>query len=194
MANQASDEQLIHWYQDGDSNAFETLYGRYKKAVYHYFFRQVHSSAIADELHQDVWLNIIKSSTTFTHQASFKTWLYTIAHNRLADHYRRNSKQPLHLVQAELPDSESELDIADPQPANPDELLQEQELNNTLFNGIDLLPEPQKEVFLLYEKSGLTLDEIATITGSSFESTKSRLRYAVKKIRQHLADHLGVKL
>jgi len=194
MANQASDEQLIHWYQKGNADAFETLYGRYKNALYHYFYRQVHSTAIADELHQDVWLNIIKSSSGFNRQASFKTWLYTIAHNRLVDHYRRNSKQPLHLVQDINSDAEPEIEIADVRQSEPEDELQEQQLSNALLNGIGLLPEAQKEVFLLYEKSGLSLDEIAIITDSSFESTKSRLRYAVKKLRQHLAQCLGVKL
>lgn len=193
MANQASDEQLMHWYQKGNTEAFETLYKRYKNSVYHYFFRQVDSTAVADELHQDVWLNIIKSSSTFSRQASFKTWLYTIAHNRLVDHYRRNSKQPLHLVQDD-DDHSLEQSIADPSPSQPEEMIEQQQMGNVLLQGIDNLPEAQKEVFLLHENSGLSLDEIAGITDSSFESTKSRLRYAVKKLRQHMAHCLGVKL
>ena len=73
-------------------------------------------------------------------------------------------------------------------------MLQEQQLSLALLDAIALLPREQKEVFLLYEKNGLTLQEIATITDSSYESAKSRLRYAVKKLRQHLAKHLIVEL
>ena len=193
MANQASDEQLMHWYQNGNVEAFDTLYRRYKNSVYHYFFRQVDSTAAADELHQDVWLNIIKSSSAFSRRASFKTWLYTIAHNRLVDHYRRNSKQPLQLVQ-DNDDHSLEQTIADTPPSQPEEMIQQQQIGDALLQGIDDLPEAQKEVFLLYENAGLSLDEIAGISDSSYESTKSRLRYAVKKLRQHMADSLGVKI
>jgi len=206
MANHATDEQLIQWYHKGNTEAFEQLYSRYKNAMYHYFFRQVQSAGIADELHQDVWLNIIKSSSGFAQQSSFKTWLYKIAHNRLVDHYRRTSKQPLYLVQEagleknsgqEL-EKESDAGSAHNSQDNrcndePDAILQEQQLSNALLDGIASLPREQKEVFLLHEKSGLTLQEIATITDSSFESTKSRLRYAVKKLRQSLAQYLAAE-
>ncbi|MCW8929311.1 MAG: sigma-70 family RNA polymerase sigma factor [Gammaproteobacteria bacterium] len=184
-------------FHEGDTEAFEVLYTRYKKPIYHYFFRQVHSKSIADELHQDVWLNIIKSSSSFTQQSSFKTWLYKVAHNRLIDHFRHSSKQPLSLVQSfdkhveanEECTKKSESIDADNHPQNePDRTLQEQQIGNALLKGIDTLPEAQKEVFLLHEKTGLTLQEIALITDSTFESTKSRLRYAVKKLRHHIAQ------
>ena len=199
MANHATDEQLIQWYHKGNTEAFEQLYSRYKNAMYHYFFRQVQSAGIADELHQDVWLNIIKSSSGFAQQSSFKTWLYKIAHNRLVDHYRRTSKQPLYLVQEAGLEKESDTGSAAHNSHDnhcndePDTILQEQQLSNALLDGIASLPKEQKEVFLLHEKSGLTLQEIATITDSSFESTKSRLRYAVKKLRQSLAQYLAAE-
>lgn len=203
MVKQLTDEQLIHSYQKGDAEAFEVLYGRYKNPIYHYFFRQVQAPATADELHQDVWLNIIKSSSGFSQQSSFKTWLYKIAHNRLIDHYRQNSRQALYLVSSETqhPDHSKDIikDIVENisetdkpietqarQSHEPEKALQEQQICKMLLDGISALPEEQKEVFLLHEKSGLTLQEIALITDNSFESTKSRLRYAIKKLRHHM--------
>ncbi|MCK5648538.1 MAG: sigma-70 family RNA polymerase sigma factor [Gammaproteobacteria bacterium] len=199
MVETITDEQLIHSYQKGEADAFEALYARYKNAIYHYFFRQVHSDGIADELHQDVWLNIIKSSSGFKRQSSFKTWLYKIAHNRLIDHYRQSSRQPLYLVQPaaqaeslteETTETGQQIQTSDKPSNEPDEALQEQQISHALLKGISALPEEQKEVFLLHEKSGLTLQEIALISGSSLESTKSRLRYAVKKLRQHMKNLL----
>ena len=189
MSNSASDEQLIKWYQNGNSKAFETLYRRYKNAIYYYFYHQVQSGSIADELHQDVWLNIIKSSSRFSQQSSFKTWLYRIAHNRLIDHYRRNSKQTLHLVQEDLPEPQP-TDASHQQAVEPDEHLQQQQLDGLLVQGIERLPQEQKEVFLLHEKTQLSLEQIAQVTDNSYERTKSRLRYAVKKLRQHLEHAL----
>ncbi len=194
MGKNAADEQLIQFYQKGDSEAFELLYARYKSAIYHYFFRQVHSKDTADELHQDVWLNIIKSSSRFTQQSSFKTWLYKIAHNRLVDHYRQSSRQPLYLVKTDtqngVSDEKIEIEKAIESSAlesnEPEMTIQEQQVSHLLLQGINDLPEEQREVFLLHEKSGLTLQEIALVTDSSFESTKSRLRYAIKKLRHHM--------
>ncbi len=207
MVKQLTDEQLIHSYQKGNAEAFEELYGRYKNAIYHYFFRQVQTPATADELHQDVWLNIIKSSSDFSQQSSFKTWLYKIAHNRLIDHYRQNSRQALYLVRSETQHPDHNKDIVEDiiedivenisetdkpietqarQSHEPEKALQEQQISQMLLDGISALPEEQKEVFLLHEKSGLTLQEIALITDNSFESTKSRLRYAIKKLRHHM--------
>lgn len=205
MLNNVTDEQLIHSYQKGENEAFETLYRRYKKAIYHYFFRQVHSISIADELHQDVWLNIIKSSSAFKQESSsafkqessFKTWLYTVAHNRLIDHYRQNTRQALSLVQTfNQPDDSSEessqaIEAVNNHADAPEETLQEQQIRHALIQRVKTLPEEQKEVFLLHENSGLTLQEIALVTNSSFESTKSRLRYAVKKLRLHMAQYLS---
>lgn len=192
MAKILTDEQLIHSFQKGDAEAFDELYSRYKNAIYHYFFRQVHITGMADELHQDVWLSIIKSSSGFHQQSSFKTWLYKIAHNKLIDYYRRSSKQPLHLVTNNLAEDDSDNFID--QSSAPDEFLQQQQINRSLITAINSLPDEQKEVFLLHEKSNLSLQEIAVITGNSFESTKSRLRYAVKKLRQHMTQYLAVEL
>ncbi|MCU7938768.1 MAG: sigma-70 family RNA polymerase sigma factor [gamma proteobacterium symbiont of Bathyaustriella thionipta] len=197
MAKNLTDEQLIHSYQKGDAEAFDELYSRYKNAVYHYFFRQVHNTSAADELHQDVWLRIIKSSTDFKLQSGFKTWLYKIAHNRLIDYYRRSSRQPLHLVHNTIVDinhePDNKYDDSVNQPSEPDEILQEQQVNQALLTALNSLPDEQKEVFLLHERSGLTLQEIAIITDNSFESSKSRLRYAVKKLRQHMTQYLAVE-
>ncbi|WP_198266257.1 sigma-70 family RNA polymerase sigma factor [sulfur-oxidizing endosymbiont of Gigantopelta aegis] len=192
MTDEQTDEQLIHAYQQGNVAAFEILYLRYKNAIYHYLFRQTQSTSSADELHQDVWLNLIKSRSRFKQDASFKTWLYTIARNRLLDHYRQSKHQALHLVRslADTENAEAELDKAIEKSGTsvetPDNTLQTEQLQQRLLQGIDDLPHEQREVFLLHEKNGLSLADIAQVTDSSYESVKSRLRYAIKKLRQHL--------
>ncbi len=191
-----TDEQLIKDYAGGSHLAFETLYRRYKNPIYHYCFRQINTPALADELHQEIWLKVIKSSARFKQQSSFKTWLYKIAHNTLMDYYRKSEKRKhLTVIQTdsrEHNDNSGEAHIQEQH--QPDNTLQNKQLQKLLLNGIEELPREQKEVFLLHEKSGLSLHDIALVTQSSFESTKSRLRYAGKKLRRHLAHHLGVEL
>jgi RNA polymerase sigma-70 factor (ECF subfamily) len=89
-ATDATDETLMLGYRDGDAAAFDVLYGRHKGGIYRYLLRQCRNAALADELFQDVWMNLIRARAGYTVQAKFSTYLYRIAHNRLMDHFRRN--------------------------------------------------------------------------------------------------------
>src|SRR5690606_17299100 len=99
------------------------------------------------------------------------------AHNRMIDHFRR------HEPETEEMDEES---LMTDTPDNPEALLSSQEKVDRFLTLLDTLPQAQREVFLLKEEAGLSLEEIAQATGSSFEAVKSRLRYAVRKLRQSL--------
>src|SRR6188768_4591689 len=87
---ETSDEQLMMAYRDGDASAFDTLYRRHKGPVYRYMLRQCRDAGVADELFQDVWMNLIRARESYTVQAKFTTYIYKLAHNRLIDHYRKN--------------------------------------------------------------------------------------------------------
>ena len=73
----------------GDPDAFDDLYRRHKGPLYRYMLRQCGDRAAAEELFQDVWLNVIRARATYTVMSRFVTYLYRFAHNRLIDHYRR---------------------------------------------------------------------------------------------------------
>src|SRR5712691_7818817 len=88
MPAPAADEELMLAYAAGDAAAFDALYARHKGGVYRYLLRQCRQAGVADELFQDVWMNLIRSRASYTPTAKFTTWLYRIAHNRLIDHYR----------------------------------------------------------------------------------------------------------
>lgn len=185
-----TDEQLITAYQEGDLEAFEQLYQRHKEGIYRYFYRQVQNTSIADELHQDVWMRMVKTSAVFNQQSLFTTWLYKIAHNRLIDYYR-SKKQAFEDNRPNQTESENEeqLSIANSS-SQPDSLLEEAQIAELVIKAVEELPSEQREAFLLHEHSGLNLKEIASITQVSFESSKSRLRYAIKKLRSQLRNLL----
>ena len=82
------DEDLMLAYAADDAAAFDTLYARHKGGVYRYLLRQCAHAGVADELFQDVWMNVIRSRATYVPSAKFTTWLYRIAHHRLIDHWR----------------------------------------------------------------------------------------------------------
>jgi len=183
-----SDEQLMLRYRDGDAVAFEALYGRHRGPVFRYVLRQVGLRSAAEEVFQETWMNIIAARARYRVQARFATFLYHVAHNCVVDYFRR--KTPLHLISLD-DDAEEALQIAGPERDQPERVAASRQLSAKLLNALSLLPPEQREVFLLQQEGGLTLEEIATITSTGRETVKSRLRYALAKLREgveHEAD------
>jgi len=186
MDKATSDEALMSRYRDGDASSFEILYERYKGPLYRYFLRQSGISALAEELFQDVWLKVIQSRKRYEVRAKFTTYLYHLAHNRLIDHYRRQATG-LPLSYDDDPDDPQIERVAIAEIHQPENELYRRRQVQQLLKLLDGLPEAQREAFLLREEAGLSLLEIAEITGVTAETAKSRLRYALVKLRQGLA-------
>ncbi len=190
MRGDLGDEQLMEAYRDGDARAFDVLYRRHKGGVYRYLLRLCTHPGVAEELFQDVWSNIIRSRERYRASAKFATFLYQIAHNRAIDHLRR--KPELSLVTGDAADCDPadddppEAAIAADPAGQPEAMVERKHLAQTLLEQIAGLPAPQREAFLLREEAGLSLEEIAAATGVSAETAKSRLRYAVAKLRDGL--------
>ncbi len=174
---ETSDEQLMQDYGNGDAMAFDQLYNRHRSPLYRFFKRQINDIATANDLYQEVWEKIIKARQTYRPDMPFKPWMYRIAHNHLVDHFRRSQ-----------PDSNALSDtLADRQPG-PAQKMDKQQHTDQLLNGISALPTEQQTTLLLKLESGLKLQEIATVTGVNRETVKSRLRYAVDKLRRSLME------
>jgi RNA polymerase sigma-70 factor (ECF subfamily) len=185
MDNAAPDEELMNRYRDGDARAFEVLYTRHKGPLYRYLLRQCGAAALAEELFQDVWMNLIRTRERYEARAKFTTWLYTLAHHRVIDHYRRQAAG-VPISYDDDPDEPLIEQVADSELRQPDNELDRRRLGQRLLVQIAALPEAQREAFLLREESGLSLAEIADVTGVNTETAKSRLRYALTKLRQGL--------
>lgn len=182
---EATDEELMQRYRDGDARAFETLYARHKGPVYRYLLRQCGVAALAEELFQDVWMNLIKARARYEVRAKFTTWLYTLAHHRVIDHYRRQAAG-VPISYDDDPDEPLIEQVADSEVRQPDNEFERRRQAQQLLQLLAQLPEAQREAFLLREESGLSLEEIAAVTGVNAETAKSRLRYALAKLRQGL--------
>jgi RNA polymerase sigma-70 factor (ECF subfamily) len=176
---QPSDEALMSAYRDGDATAFDALYARHKGGLYRYVLRGVKSAAVAEELYQEIWLRVVEARQRYQPSARFATWLYTVAHNRLVDHWRHK----------ELGVVPYEEDLAAAAPgADPARAAEGREALARLADAIAALPHAQREAFLLHEEAGLTALEIAAATSSDPEAVKSRLRYAYQKLEEAV-DH-----
>jgi RNA polymerase sigma-70 factor (ECF subfamily) len=180
----ASDEQLMLAYAEGDARAFEALYAKHKGALYRFVLRSVTARGEAEELHQDVWLRVIEARGRYTPSARFTTWLYTIAHNRLVDHWRTRG---LALVSLDAEDA-APAEPAAPPSSQPHLQAEAREMLERLAAAIAALPLVQREAFLLHQEAGMGVAEIAQATGVDEEAAKSRLRYAMKKLKEAIGD------
>ena len=175
MDQRPEDSALMLRYKDGDAAAFEILYRRHNDALYRYLLRLCKHRDNADDIFQEVWGKIIKAADRYRPTAKFTTYLYRVAHNCFIDYLRRN-KRHTHVGDYD----------ADQQPSpgeSPDTLVEKSLARERLHLALQELPEEQRDVFLLHEEAGLSLDDIAAVTDSNRETTKSRLRYAVNKLR-----------
>jgi RNA polymerase sigma factor (sigma-70 family) len=179
-----SDEDLMLRYADGDLDAFQQLYEHHRGGLYRYFLRQSNAS-VAEELFQDVWARVIQSRKRYRPKAAFKTWLYTLAHNRLIDHWRRDGARPVE--QALLDDDGAERMTADTNPG-PERLIDLRDCLDQLLQLVSGLPDVQRQTFLLRHEAGMSLKEIAEATSTQAETAKSRLRYAMGRLRSAIAQ------
>jgi RNA polymerase sigma factor (sigma-70 family) len=174
-----SDEALMKRYAQGDVAAFDILYRRHEMRVWRYLERHTGNRATAEELMQEVWFAVARDAVRYVPSARFTTWLFTIAHNRMIDSVRSRRQ-------------ESGLDpetlLADPR-TGPLAAAISTDQARALFGAVCQLPEEQRHAFLLQMEGDLGIEEIATITATSFETTKSRLRYARAKLRELLKEH-----
>ena len=190
LSTDDADETLMLRYAAGDMAAFDTLYGRHELAVWRFVLRSVKIQAVADDLLQDVWFAVARNAGSYEARAKFRTWLFTLAHNRLVDHLRtaRNHTS----LDAADDGGEGRPGLADTLAADsgfgPVRQLQSREQAAALVRAVEQLPFEQREAFLLQAEGDLSVQEIAEATQVNFETAKSRLRYARASLRQQLQE------
>jgi RNA polymerase sigma-70 factor (ECF subfamily) len=177
------DAKLMLRYRDGDATAFSALYSRHKGPLYRYLLRQVRNAGAAADLFQEVWSRLVATRGRYEARAKFATYLFRIAHNCTMDFFRRDLRlHPAAADDSDAPAAEPEV----PESQRPDVIAEFAEQQSALLAAVSALPQEQREAFLLHEETGLTIEEIARVTDVGVETAKSRLRYAVRKLKKSL--------
>jgi RNA polymerase sigma-70 factor (ECF subfamily) len=181
----SDDADLLRAHCRGDAHAFARLYDRYDQPCFHFIRRMLGGNAIAaDDLHQETWLAVARNAATFDpRKAAFASWLFTIARHKVLDHHRRRQVIPL----GDYQDDAALETLRDPGPS-PVEQVESRQLAEKLVAAVEGLPLEQRGAFILFADAGLSLEEIAQVTGVPIETAKSRLRYARDRLRRSLAD------
>lgn len=185
----SSDEELLRAYRDGDSEAFKTLFGRYRGPLFNFLLRRVRDRGRAEELYQDSWTKVIERSAEFRGDSKFSTWLYTIARNACIDHQRKMKfRGHASLDETQRGANQPMIErVANPG-LRPDQLASGQALRERIRIAVEELPEEQREVFLLRQLQGLGFKEVAEVVGVPVNTVKSRMRYALERLQLGLDD------
>jgi len=189
----ATDEMLMVRYQRGERKAFVELVRRHNRSIYNFVLRQLRVPSVAEDVTQDVFMRLVQNAAEFKHEARFLTWLYTIARNLCIDQLRKLShRRHASLDQPQSDQAEAQLlgeTISDPNPqASAERNALSSEVRSSIVKAVDSLPDDQREVFLLREIANLPFREIAEITGVGENTVKSRMRYALDRLKDALCD------
>jgi RNA polymerase sigma-70 factor (ECF subfamily) len=191
-----SDEALMSAYRAGDVRAFERLLARHEKPIWNFLRRSVRDPTTAEDLLQEVFLRVVKSADEWKGTAKVSTWLYAIARNLCVDHARRQvHRKAASLDSPQGADPETTTTLHDRIPsadAPADAQVADREARSRIDRAIAALPDEQREVFLMREVMELPFAEIAAAVGTSEPTVKSRMRYALEKLRAALAELGGV--
>ncbi len=191
--SEPSDLALMQRYVQGEVAAFEVLLKRHETALWRFIVQSTHDAAAAEDVAQDTWITVTRQAARYvqnaeqtSQSAQFRTWLFTLARSRTIDHLRR--KKP----EVSTEDfSDSQNNWLDAQAADsgfgPLRQLEGREQASALLQALQELPADQREAFLLQAEGGLSVEEIAATVQVSFETAKSRLRYARTKLKACLA-------
>jgi RNA polymerase sigma factor (sigma-70 family) len=195
-----SDDLLMTAYARGDVAAFERLYARHQAGLYRFVRRLLGPTlaAQADEIFQDTWLRVVNHRATWQPQgASFRTWLYTLANHRVIDVWRRSGREVSASMDNDEPWEPVTSDAAWQQwPAaatatRQDDIAFWRRAGERLLTCLEHLPLAQRSAFLLHHDDELPLAEVAKTLDVGFETAKTRLRYAMSKLRTCMGAYLS---
>ena len=192
MFNDTADEDLMVMYQKGEVRAFEVLLSRHRKPVYNFILRFVGDSETAEDLLQEAFMRVIKGAEAYKRQAKFTTWLYTIARNLCVDQTRRRKHRKHASLDAPMDASEESGTLMDVIPGNEmasDRKSVNKQLHEQMQRAIAGLSEEQREVFLMREFLDMPFKQIADVVGVPENTVKSRMRYALEKLRLELDEY-----
>lgn len=187
-----TDEALLGRFQAGEAEAFEVLLGRYERPLYNFILRSVRDPERAADLVQEVFLRVIQRSEQFQGQSKLSTWLYSIARNLCIDHGRRMVFRRHRSLDAPTSAEEGARTLGDQVAAATPEADRDaiaRRLREEIALAVEALPDEQRDVFLMRQVQGLPFKEIADIVGVPENTVKSRMRYALERLQEALAEY-----
>ncbi len=181
-----TDQQLVHLYVEGNSDALSTLVSRYKDKIYTSIYLLVKDKYLAEDLFQDVFIRIIDTLNggRYTDEGKFLPWALRIAHNMCVDHFRKVKRSP----SIKTSDDRDIFEVLNFNEASPEQKMMQSQSHDRVRKMIDLLPEDQREVIILRHYADLSFKEIAELTKCSINTALGRMRYGLINMRKMMVE------
>lgn len=193
-----SDERLLAAFLAGDAEAFEAIVARYRSPLYNLLLRSVRDPQAASDLLQEVFLRVIQRADKFHGGAKFSTWIFTIARNLSIDHARRMQHRRHRSLDAPTGSGDGAeaagpplVDRVSGTDLGGERAVDSAEIQRRVAAAVESLPSEQREVFLMRQLHGLSFQDIADVVGVPVNTVKSRMRYALERLQQALAEFEG---
>ena len=186
LYQQFTDQQLVHLFKDGNSEAMECLVLRHKDKLYTSIFLLVKDKYLAEDLFQDMFIKVIDTirSNRYTEEGKFLPWAMRIAHNLCVDHFRRVKRAPT----IKTSDNHDIFEVLNFSNDNAEERIMKNQSYDRIRRMLDLLPEEQREVIILRHYADLSFKEIATLTNCSINTALGRMRYGLINMRKMMVE------
>jgi len=191
-SNLDPDAALMLRVKQGDKAAFTELVEKYKQPIMNLAYRTVRDMTEAEDLAQNVFVQVYKSASRYKSTAKFSTWLFTIARNLCLNEIRRRSRHPADSFDATHPDQEDQplQQYEDKKTFSPPESLLQGELAQQIDQALADLPENQRSAILLCRQEELSYEEIAEALGCSVSATKSLIHRGRETLKERLKAYL----
>ncbi len=184
--SQATDTQLVHAFQDGDTQALDILVGRYKDKIFSSILFLVKDKFMAEDLFQDVFIKIIETirKNRYTEEGKFLPWAMRIAHNLCVDHFRKVKRTPT----IKTSDERDIFEVINLSEESAETKMMQGQSHERVRRMLDMLPEEQREVIVLRHYADLSFKEIAEMTNCSINTALGRMRYGLINMRKMLTE------
>jgi len=183
---QATDNQLVQSFQEGNNNALEILVNRHKDRIFTSINILVKDKYLAEDLFQDVFIKIIDTlrKNNYNEEGKFLPWALRIAHNLCVDHFRKVKRTPTITTS----DDRDIFEVINVSADSADKGMIKSQSHKGVRELLDLLPEEQREVIVLRHYADLSFKEIAEMTNCSINTALGRMRYGLMSMRKMMAE------
>ena len=181
-----SDAELLSAFAKGDAAALDHLVARYRQAMFSWLMGMMGNRADAEDLFQDIWCRVIRHAERFN-DVSFKAWLWKIARNIVID-FRRKRKPDISLDAVDDEDDQPLMDQLTSKDISPAEAVERDDLTKRVLRAVALLPEVQRDVFLMRVQGNLSFSEIAATLDIPLNTALGRMHDAMMKLKKLLAE------
>lgn len=187
------DAALMLRVKQGDMAAFTNLVDKYKQGVLNVAHRMLHDLTEAEDLAQNVFVQVYKSAHRYQVSSKFSTWLFTITRNLCLNEIRRRSRHPATSLETPHPEIEDQPlhQVEDKKTFSPPDALLHGELEEKLEEALGDLPESQRLAVVLCRQEELSYEDIARVLGCSLSATKSLIHRARETLKERLKSYLS---